>query len=163
MMKLNLEKQKTQPKHSKKLIEEKWDMIILDIDMPGKKSLEILKNIKNNKRKIPALVFSLHSEDQIALRAYKLGAYGYLSKDKAGSELLVAVKLVLSGKRYVSAEIAQKMVLQLENPSDKAPHELLSDREDQTLLLFAKGKTGAQIATNLSLSEPTISTYRSRS
>lgn len=140
----------------------KWDIIILDIDMPGRNGLDVLKDMKDNLINIPVLVFSLHPEEQIALRALKLGAYGYLSKDSLDEELVKAVHQILMGKKYITPSVAEKLVLQLENPTDKAPHELLSDREYQTLLLFAKGKTVSQIAQELSLSVPTVSTYRAR-
>jgi two-component system invasion response regulator UvrY len=146
----------------KKLVAEKWDMIILDINLKGRSGLDFLKDMKDNKIKTPVLVFSLHSEDQVALRAFKLGAFGYLSKDTADTELLKAVNKILSGGKYVTPSISEKMIARLENPSNKEPHELLSDREYQTLLLFAGGKTVSKIAEELSLSVPTISTYRTR-
>ncbi|MEO8760641.1 MAG: response regulator transcription factor [Bacteroidia bacterium] len=146
----------------RKIQDTKWDIIILDIDMPGRSGLDVLKDMKDNAINIPVLVFSLHPEDQIALRAFKMGAYGYLSKDSVNEELIKAVKQILAGKKYITPSIAEKLVLQLENPNDKEPHEILSDREYQTLLLFANGKTVSQIAQELSLSVPTVSTYRAR-
>lgn len=145
-----------------KLRDENWDMLILDIDMSGRNGLEILQQLKAEKNKLPVLVFSMHSEDQIALRALKWGAYGYLSKDSADTELVDAIRRILSGRKYISPNLAELMALQLENPLDKPLHEQLSDREFQTLLLMASGKTVSQIALELSLSIATISTYRSR-
>ena len=112
--------------------------------------------------KIPVLMFSFHSEEQIAVRALKLGAAGYLSKDAADLELVKAVKRVIDGKKYVSASLSEKLLDLLDDTSNKDPHELLSDREYQTLLLIASGKTVSEIADNLCLSKPTISTYRAR-
>ena len=140
----------------------RWDILILDVDLPGRNGLDILKQIKAEKMKIPVLMFSFHSEEQIAVRALKLGAAGYLSKDAADLELVKAVKRVIDGKKYVSASLSEKLLDLLDDTSNKDPHELLSDREYQTLLLIASGKTVSEIADNLCLSKPTISTYRAR-
>ncbi|MFD0750280.1 response regulator [Mucilaginibacter calamicampi] len=139
-----------------------WDILILDIDLPGRNGLEILKQIKADKIKIPVLIFSFHSEEQIAVRALKLGAAGYLSKDAADLELVKAIRRVIDGKKYVSPALSEKLLDLLDETSDKDPHELLSDREYQTLLLIASGKTVSDIANILSLSKPTVSTYRAR-
>lgn len=146
----------------KKLKEKKWDMLILDMDMPGRNGLEVLQQIKDEEIKIPVLMFSMHPEEQIAMRALKLGAWGYLAKDTVSEELLKAVNLILNGRKYITPSLAEQLAMQLENPNDKAPHELLSEREYQTMLLIAKGKTITEIADELSLSVATISTYRSR-
>lgn len=139
-----------------------WDILILDIDLPGRNGLDILKQIKADKIKTPVLMFSFHSEEQIAVRALKLGAAGYLSKDAADLELVKAVQRVISGKKYVSSALSEKLLDLLDDTSDKEPHELLSDREYQTLLLIASGKTVSDIANSLCLSKPTVSTYRAR-
>lgn len=146
----------------KKIHEKKWDILIQDVDMPGRNGFEVLKQLKDEGIKIPILVFSMHPEEQIAIRAIKLGAAGYLSKDVADEELIKAINIIMSGKKYITASLAEQLVLQLENPDNKAPHEMLSDREYQTLILIAKGKSVSQIAEELSLGVPTISTYRSR-
>ena len=142
--------------------EKKWDLLILDINMPGKNGLELLKQMKDEKIHLPVLVLSMHPEEQVAVRALKLGASGYLTKEAADKELVNAVNQILSGRKYITPSLAEQMAAQLENPQDRAPHELLSDREYQTLLLFAKGKTVSQIAEHLCLSIPTISTFRVR-
>jgi two-component system invasion response regulator UvrY len=139
-----------------------WDILILDIDLPGRNGLDILKQIKAEKMRIPVLMFSFHSEEQIAVRALKLGASGYLSKDAADLELVKAVRRIIDGKKYVSAALSEKLLDLLDDNSDKEPHELLSDREYQTLLLIASGKTVSEIADSLCLSKPTVSTYRAR-
>jgi DNA-binding NarL/FixJ family response regulator len=142
--------------------EKKWDMLILDMDMPGRNGLDVLKQLREDGNKIPVLMFSMHPEDQIAVRALKSGASGYISKDSADTELIKAIHKILSGGKYISGEVAEQLVSQMEKPADKSPHELLSDREYQTLLLIASGKTVSIIAKELSLSTPSISTYRSR-
>jgi two-component system invasion response regulator UvrY len=145
-----------------KLKQNDWDMLILDIDLPGRNGLDILKQIKAEKNKIPVLVFSFHSEEQIAFRAMKTGAAGYLSKDVADLELVRAINKIMDGKKYVSQSLAEKFLGMLDDNSTKEPHELLSDREYQTLLFIASGKTVSEIADFLCLSTPTISTYRAR-
>lgn len=146
----------------KKLKEKKWDILILDMEMPGRNGLEVLKQIKDEELKIPVLMFSLHPEEQVAVRALKLGAAGYLAKDTVDEELVKAVNLILTGRKYITPSLAEQLATQLENPDGKAPHELLSDREYQTMLLIAKGKTITEISEELSLAVPTISTYRAR-
>ncbi|TKC10653.1 response regulator transcription factor [Pedobacter polaris] len=139
-----------------------WDILILDIDLPGRSGFDILKQIKTEKIKVPVLMFSFHSEEQIAFRALKLGASGYLSKDVADMELVKAINHILLGKKYVSQSLSEKLLFLLHDDPEKEPHELLSDREYQTLLLIASGKTVSEIAELLLLSTPTISTYRAR-
>jgi two-component system invasion response regulator UvrY len=145
-----------------KLKESDWDILILDIDLPGRNGLDILKQIKGDKYKVPVLMFSFHGEEQIALRALKMGAAGYLSKDAADMELVKAINKIIDGRKYVSASLSEKLLDMLDESSDKEPHELLSDREYQTMLLIASGKTVSEIADILFLSTPTISTYRAR-
>ena len=146
----------------KKIKEKKWDLLILDVDMPGRNGLEVLKQLKDEKVNVPVLMFSMHPESQIAIRAFRSGAAGYLSKDTADTELIKAVQQILAGKKYITPGLAEQLAEQIVNPGNKAPHELLSDREYQTLLLFGLGKSVSQIAEELSLSVPTISTYRAR-
>jgi two-component system invasion response regulator UvrY len=145
-----------------KLKETDWDILILDIDLPGRNGLDILKQIKADKIKVPVLMFSFHIEEQIALRALKTGAAGYLSKDVADLELIKAINQILLGKKYVSQSLSEKLLSLMGDNSGKEPHELLSDREYQTMLLIASGKTVSEIADILYLSTPTISTYRAR-
>ncbi len=146
-----------------KIKESNWDLLIMDINMPGRNGLETLKQLKEDKTlQLKTLVFSMHEEGQMAVRALRLGAYGYLSKDAPDGELAKAVRLILSGKKYITPEVAEQMANQLGNPDEVAINELLSDREYQTLLLFAAGKTVSEIADELSLSVSTVSTYRTR-
>jgi two-component system, NarL family, invasion response regulator UvrY len=145
-----------------KLKQMDWDILILDIDLPGRNGLDILKQIKAENYKVPVLMFSFHGEEQIALRALKMGAAGYLSKDAADMELVKAINKIIDGKKYVSQSLSEKLLNMLDESSSKEPHELLSDREYQTMLLIASGKTVSEIADILYLSTPTISTYRAR-
>jgi two-component system, NarL family, invasion response regulator UvrY len=140
---------------------ENWDILILDINLPDRMGLEMLKQMKDEGIRIPVLVFSLDNEEHFAIRALKAGAAGFLPKDAAEDELVAAVDQVLSGRKYVSASVAALLVSQASG-YDKTPHDVLSDREYQTLIMIASGKSISQIAEELSLSVPTISTYRAR-
>ena len=141
---------------------QKWSILILDINLPGRNGLDILKQLKDETIGIPVLVFSLYREELVAVRAFKAGASGYLSKEAAGTELVKAIHQLLAGRRYITIPVAELMASQLENPENKLPHERLSDREYQTLLHIASGFTLSQIAFRLSLAISTISTYRAR-
>ena len=140
----------------------KWDVVVLDVTMPGRSGLEVLKEIKRSRPKLPVLVLSMHPEDQFAVRMLKAGAAGYLTKESAGDELVGAIKKVTNGGRYVSPALAERMASYLAIDVQKAPHERLSDREFSILRMIASGKTVSQIAKELSLSVATISTYRAR-
>jgi DNA-binding NarL/FixJ family response regulator len=140
----------------------KWDAILMDISMPGRNGIETLKQIRSNGVKTPILMLSAHPEDQYAVRVLKAGASGFLNKGSATEELLVAFHRILSGKKYVSAAIAEKLAEDIGDHSKQAVHELLSDREMQVLQLIGSGKTVSEIAEQISLSVNTISTYRTR-
>lgn len=146
----------------KRMKENEWDILILDINMPGRSGLDVLKQLKDEKSGMPVLILSMHPEDIVAVRALKSGASGYLPKDSADTELVNAIRQIFNGKKYITPSVAEQVVLQIENPQGKDPHELLSDREFQTLLLIASGKSVSEIANNLSLSVATVSTYRAR-
>ncbi len=141
---------------------ENWDAVVLDITMPGRSGLEALKEIKEAKPRVPVLVLSMHPEDQFAVRVLKSGAAGYMTKESAPEELVGAIKKVLTGGRYVSAALAEKMASYLAIDTPNPPHERLSDREFVVLRMIASGKTVSQIARELSLSVKTVSTYRMR-
>ena len=141
---------------------ESWDIVILDLTMPGRSGLEVLKEIKQAHPKLPVLMLSMHPEDQFAVRLLKAGAAGYMTKESAPEELVGAVKKAVAGGRYVSAALAEKMASLLVNDVHVAPHERLSDREFLILRLIASGKSVSIIARELSLSVKTVSTYRSR-
>ncbi len=145
-----------------KLLEKDYDIVLLDISMPGRSGLDILRAIKNKKPKIPVLVLSVHPEEQYAIRAIKAGASGYLTKDSAPDELIAAIKKISKGGKYVTTSLAEKLLYELEPSDEKPGHEILSDREYQVMCMFALGKTLKEIAKELSLSIQTISTYRMR-
>jgi two-component system, NarL family, invasion response regulator UvrY len=141
---------------------EKWSMIIMDISMGGRNGLEILKQLRVEDIKTPVLMLSMHPEDQYAVRVLKAGAHGYLTKESASDELILATRRLLEGRKYISLSLAEKLANDLEKDLNKPIQELISDREYQVLCLIASGKTVSQIAEELSLSVPTISTYRAR-
>jgi two-component system invasion response regulator UvrY len=144
------------------IAKEKWDVAVLDVTMPGRSGLEVLKEIKHLRPKMPVLILSMHPEDQFAVRMLKAGAAGYLTKESAGEELVGAIEKVVQGGRYVSPALAERMASYLDIDVQKAPHERLSDREFLVLRMIASGKTVGDTAKELSLSVKTISTYRTR-
>jgi len=145
-----------------KISKNNYDVVVLDIAMPGPNGIDILKEIKREKPELPVLMLSIYPEEQYAVRAFKAGASGYLTKKSAPEELILGIRKVHSGGRYVSATLAEKLVFYLEGKVKKVPHEILSDREYQVMIMLAIGKKLKDIAKALFLSEKTISTYRSR-
>jgi DNA-binding NarL/FixJ family response regulator len=141
---------------------QRWDVVVLDITMPGKDGLEVLQELRRERPKLPVLVLSAHPEDQLALRLLKAGAAGYLTKDKAPKVLLSAIRKVLGGGKYVSESLAEKAVFQLASETTESLHETLSDREFQVMRMIASGKTIKEIGKELFLSVRTVSTYRAR-
>lgn len=138
------------------------DLLISDISLPGRSGLDLLKQISVDSPDIPVLILSMHPEQQYALRAMKAGAKGYLTKESAAEELVIAVRKILDGKKFISASLAELVMDNLGQKEHQLPHELLSDREFEVLKLIATGKTVSEIAGILKLGVPTISTYRSR-
>lgn len=141
---------------------EDWSLVLLDISMPGKNGIELLKQIKNRHPELPVLMLSMHPEDQYALRSLRAGASGYMNKEAAPDQLLEAIRRVVAGGRYISAAVADRLASELHKPSNRPPHETLSDREFQILCYIASGKSVTDIAGILPLSVKTVSTYRSR-
>jgi len=139
-----------------------WDLVILDITMPGRSGLDVLRDIRRMRPELPVLVLSMHAEDQFAVRAIKAGANGYVSKDNAPTEVVRAVRKILSGKKYVSPTLAEILANALSSDIQRPLHETLSDREFQVLRQLASGKTVSQIAAEIALSVKTVSTYRAR-
>jgi two-component system, NarL family, invasion response regulator UvrY len=139
-----------------------WDLLILDINIPGKSGIEILRSLREIKVKVPVLIFTMHPEDVIAIRALRAGASGFLSKSATNEELIAATEQLLAGRKYISHSVAELLTAQIQKSDDKAPHERLSDREFQTMMLLAAGQTVSQIAATLGLSTATVSTFRSR-
>jgi two-component system, NarL family, invasion response regulator UvrY len=146
----------------KAVIKETWDVVISDLSMPGRSGLDALQQIKQIKPSLPVLILSIHPEDQYAIRVLKAGASGYLSKDMAPDELVNAVQKVMLGKKYITAAVAEKLTSIFDDDKNKAPHELLSDREFSVLRMLAGGKSVSEIAESLFLSVTTVSTYRAR-
>lgn len=145
-----------------KIKEKKWDIILLDISMPGRNGVEILKQLRVNDAATPILMLSMHPEEQYALRVLKAGACGYLCKESATEELVTAMKKVISGKKYITLSLAEKLIETSSDLSAESLHKKLSDREMQVLQLLAKGKPVSEIGQEISLSVNTISTYRAR-
>ncbi len=139
-----------------------WEIVILDISMPGKSGLDILDDVRRLRPKLPVLFLSMHPEEQYARRALKSGAAGYLTKDSIPEELKEAVRRILTGGRYVSATLAERLAFDLRKGADTPLHELLSTREFQVLRMIASGKSVKEIANDIALSVKTVSTYRAR-
>jgi DNA-binding NarL/FixJ family response regulator len=138
-----------------------WDIAVLDISLGGRSGLDVLAELKQLRPRMPVLILSMHAEEQYAVRAFKAGASGYINKASSGEELREAILKIVRGGQYVGPALAEKIVLQLSQPG-KVPHQSLSNRELEVLLSIASGKTVKEIASNLSLSDKTISTYRRR-
>ena len=139
-----------------------WDLMMLDITMPGRSGLDVLKDIKALRPKLPVLVLSMHPEDQYGKRVLKAGAAGYMNKRSAPEELINAIRKLLAGGQYVSPALAERLALDLRHDAAKSAHETLSDREFGVLRMIASGKTVTQIAEDLHLSVNTVSTHRAR-
>ncbi|GBD88002.1 response regulator UvrY [bacterium BMS3Abin03] len=139
-----------------------YDIVVLDISMPGKSGLEVLKELKSVKPKLPVLMLSIYPEEQYAIRVLKAGASGYITKDSAPQELITAVEKICNGHKYVTPELAERLATGYSEDSTKLPHEYLSDREFEVFKMLATGKTVNEIAEELILSVKTVSTYRAR-
>ena len=141
---------------------EKYDLVILDISMPGKNGLQTLKEIKKHDAELPVLMLSMHAEKQYAMRAIKAGASGYLTKESASEQLVSAIRKIFDGRKYISPGVAELLVTDIYHNEDKELHEYLSDREFEIFKLIVRGDSAKIIAGNLSISDKTVSTYRSR-
>jgi two-component system, NarL family, invasion response regulator UvrY len=139
-----------------------WDAVILDLSFAGKSGLDVLKELKQLRPRLPVLVLTMHSEEQYARRAFKAGAAGFITKDSPRAELSKAILKVMDGGRYLSPALAERLAADLERGVDRPPDETLSDREFEVMRLIASGKTLSEIAELLALSDKTISTYRAR-
>ena len=140
----------------------RWDIVMLDLAMPGSNGLDVLKLIKHDHPQLPVLILSMYPEDQFAVRSVRAGAAGYLNKEGAPEELVLAVQKILGGGNYISPTVADELVLHMRQDSDRPAHEQLSDREYQVLRLIASGKAVKDIGAELALSPATVSTYRAR-
>jgi DNA-binding NarL/FixJ family response regulator len=145
-----------------KTLAEEWDLVILDLSLGGRGGIEVLKDIRRMKPRLPVLILTMHSEEQYAVRAFRAGATGYVSKDTPSSELASAIRKVLAGGRYVSPALAEALAIAVQHGGDRLAHESLSDREFQVLRMIASGHTVKEVASLLNLSDKTVSTYRTR-
>lgn len=145
-----------------KLMKTVYDLAILDISMPEMTGLDILQHLKNNNVSTRVLMLSFHPQEQYAVRAFKLGASGYLSKDSAFDELAMAIRKIAQGGKYVSAAFAEKLLFNEVNSTNMALHESLSEREFQVLIMLAKGQSVTEIANEIFISDKTVATYRAR-
>lgn len=144
------------------VMKKKYDAVVLDISMPGMNGLEVLKKLKNQNSNIPILILSMYSEEQYAVRVFRAGADGYVTKTQASKELIDAIRKVAEGGKYVSDTVAEKLVVSLDPGLEHPNYEKLSDREYQVMILIASGKTVKEIANELQLRVSTVSTLRSR-
>ena len=142
--------------------DEEWDVAVLDLSLGGRSGLEVLKELKHIRPRLPVLILSMHSEEQYARRAFRAGAAGYVTKGSSRAELAEAIDKVMKGGKYVTPALAEKLAFSLDRNSQLFRHETLSDREFEVMRLIASGKTVGEIAELLSLSNKTISTYRAR-
>jgi DNA-binding NarL/FixJ family response regulator len=145
-----------------KIEENDYDLVILDISMPGMSGLDILKTMKDRNETAHVLILSIHPQDQYAIRALHLGASGYLCKDSIYEEIQDAIKKIAAGGKYISSSLAESIVFDKIEDVNKSPHEKLSDREFQIMCMLARGKSVKEIAAELSISDKTVSTFRSR-
>jgi two-component system, NarL family, invasion response regulator UvrY len=138
------------------------DVVLLDITMPNRNGLDLLKQLHAESPRLPVLVLSMHAEGQYALRVLRAGAAGYLTKESAPEKLIEAIRKVVRGGKYISQTLAERLVFDLDHESDRSPHEILSDREFQVVCMMGSGRTVGEISQELGLSVKTISTYRLR-
>jgi len=139
-----------------------FDVAVLDMSMPGRSGIDLIKQVKQEKPALPILILSMHSEEQYAVRALRAGASGYLTKESAADQLVAAIRRIAAGGAFVTPETAQRLALGVNSPGAGAPHALLSDREFQVLRMIANGKSVSEVARQLSLSVKTISTHKTR-
>lgn len=139
-----------------------WDVFLLDVSMPNRNGIDTLKQLKKEFPRLPVLILSMHPEEHYAVRALKAGASGYLTKQSAPEQLVTAIRQVAGGKKYVSPAVAQQLVAALSEDNEKLPHERITDREYQVLVMIAAGNSLSQIAEKLNLGVATVSTYRAR-
>jgi DNA-binding NarL/FixJ family response regulator len=145
-----------------KVRKQDWDVVVMDIAMPGRSGLDVLKELKQISPKLPVLVLSMHAEDQYGIRVLKAGAAGYLTKESAPDELVKAIRKVLSGGIYISDTLAERLAFNVQADTLDLPHENLSNREHEIMCMIASGRTIKEIAYALSISAKTVSTYRTR-
>ncbi len=146
----------------KKVKEGGFEVLLLDLSMPGRNGIDLIRQIKQEAPKLPILILTMYEEEQYAVRAIKAGALGYLTKESAETQLVSAIRRVASGRHYISVEVAEQLALNISTPENKFPHTLLSNREFEVFTLLASGKSITEIANKLHLSVKTISTHKVR-
>lgn len=139
-----------------------WDLVVLDITLPGRTGIDLLRDLRRERPQLPVLILSIHSEDELGVRAVKAGASGYLSKECASDDLVRAIQLIVGGNKYISRSLADRLIEEIQRDTNKPPHETLSDREYEVMALIAAGKSMKEVGAALSLSKSTVSTYRQR-
>jgi two-component system invasion response regulator UvrY len=139
-----------------------WDLVVLDITLPGRTGIDLLRDLRRERPALPVLMLSIHPEEELGVRAVKAGASGYLNKECASDDLVHAIQLIVTGNKYISRFLAERLIEEIQRDTNKPPHELLSDREYEVMALISAGKSMKEIAAALSLSKSTVSTYRAR-
>lgn len=139
-----------------------FDLVVLDITLPGRTGIDLLRDLRRERPTLPVLMLSIHPEDELGIRAVKAGASGFLSKECASDDLVRAIQLIVSGNKYISRALADRLIEEIQRDTNRPPHEQLSDREYEVLSLIATGSSMKEVAAALSLSKSTVSTYRAR-
>jgi two-component system, NarL family, invasion response regulator UvrY len=139
-----------------------WDLVVLDITLPGRTGIDLLRDLHRERPALPVLMLSIHREEELGVRAVKAGASGYLNKECASDDLVHAIQLIVSGNKYISRRLSERLIEEIQRDTNKPPHELLSDREYEVMALISAGKSMKEVAAALSLSKSTVSTYRVR-
>jgi len=139
-----------------------WDLVVLDITLPGRTGIDLLRDLRRERPALPVLMLSIHPEEELGVRAVKAGASGYLNKECASDDLVHAIQLIVTGNKYISRRLSERLIEEIQRDTNKPPHETLSDREYEVMALISAGKSMKEVAAALSLSKSTVSTYRVR-
>ena len=138
------------------------DLVVLDITLPGRTGIDLLRDLRRERPALPVLMLSIHPEEELGVRAVKAGASGYLNKECAADDLVHAIQLIVTGNKYISRRLSERLIEEIQRDTNKPPHETLSDREYEVMALISAGKSMKEVAAALSLSKSTVSTYRVR-
>jgi len=139
-----------------------WDLVVLDITLPGRTGIDLLRDLRRERPALPVLMLSIHPEEELGVRAVKAGASGYLNKECASDDLVHAIQLIVTGNKYISRRLSERLIEEIQKDTNKPPHELLSDREYEVMALISAGRSMKEVAAALSLAKSTVSTYRVR-
>jgi len=139
-----------------------WDLVVLDITLPGRTGIDLLRDLRRERPALPVLMLSIHPEEELGVRAVKAGASGYLNKECASDDLVHAIQLIVTGNKYISRRLSERLIEEIQRDTNKPPHELLSDREYEVMALISAGRSMKEVAAALSLAKSTVSTYRVR-